>query len=80
MPDTDVDPMPSVQPPYRQRLIEQTGDVPEEYLPALLRAVSAFRESVALLPAEESIRLGWSEAQRGEVRPVSELWEGIADA
>ena len=64
-------------PPYRQRLIEQIGDVPDEYLPALLRVVSAFRESVALVPAEESLRLGWSEAQRGELRSVSELWDGI---
>lgn len=64
-------------PPYRQRLLDQIGDVPEEYLPALLRVVSAFRESVALVPAEESFQLGWSEAQHGEVRPVSELWEGI---
>ncbi len=64
-------------PPYRQRLIEQISNVPEEYLPALLRVVSAFCESVALVPAEESFRLGWSEAQRDEVRPVTELWEGI---
>ncbi|MEM6286791.1 MAG: hypothetical protein AAF845_06505 [Bacteroidota bacterium] len=64
-------------PPYRQRLIEQISDVPEEYLPALLRMVSAFRESVALVPADESFRLGWAEAQHGEVRPVSELWDGI---
>ncbi len=63
--------------PYRQRVIEQVGDVPDEYLPALLQMVSAFRESVALVPAEESARLGWSEVQRGEVRPVSELWDGL---
>lgn len=64
-------------PAYRQRLIEQIGDVPDEYLPALLRVVSAFRESVALVPAEESVRLGWDEVQRGDLRPVSELWDGI---
>ena len=39
--------------------------------------VSAFRESVALAPAEESLRIGWSEAQGGDVRPVSELWDGL---
>jgi len=70
-------PMPTASSIYRQRVIEQVGDVPEEYLPALLRVVSAFRESVALVPAEESFRLGWSEVQRGEVRPTSELWVGI---
>ena len=62
---------------YRQRVTEQVGGVPDEYLPALLRVVSAFRESVSLAPAEESFRLGWAEARRGEVRPVSELWDGI---
>ena len=69
--------MPATSSPYRRRVIEQIGDVPEEYLPALLRVVSAFRESIALNPAEESFRLGWSEVQRGEVHPKSKLWEGI---
>ena len=64
-------------PPYRKRLMEQISSVPEEYLPALLRVVSAFRESVALGPAEESLRHGWTEAQRGEVSPIAELWDGI---
>ena len=63
--------------PYRQRVIAEVGDVPDEYLPALLRVVEAFRESVALGPAEESVRRGWAEAERGEVRPVSELWDGL---
>jgi hypothetical protein len=58
-------------------VIEEVRDVPEEYLPALLRVVSAFRESVALGPAEESVRRGWEEARQGEVRPASELWDGI---
>ena len=71
--------MPAAPPPYRQRLIEQIGDVPEEYLPALLRVVSAFRESVLLAPADESVRRGWAEARRGDVRPVAELWDGIGD-
>ena len=71
--------MPAASSPYRQRVIAQVGDVPEEYLPALLRVVSAFRESVAPVPAEESFRLGWSEVRRGEIRPASELWEGLEE-
>lgn len=67
----------ATEPPYRQRVIDEVRDVPEEYLPALLRVVSAFRESVALGPAEESVRRGWAEAQRGDVRPASELWDGV---
>ena len=62
---------------YRQRVLDEVEDVPEEYLPALLRVVSAFRESVALGTAEESVERAWAEAQRGEVRPVSELWDGV---
>jgi hypothetical protein len=58
-------------------VIEQVRNVPEEHLPALLRVVEAFRESVSLAPAEESFRRGWEEARRGEVRPAAELWEGI---
>lgn len=70
--------MPSAATPqYRERLIQQIGDVPEEYLPALLQVVSAFRESVAFAPAKERFRQGWSEVNRGDVRPFSELWDGI---
>ena len=36
-----------------------------------------FRESVTLKPAEASFRQGWQEAQTGQTRPISELWEGI---
>lgn len=62
-------------PAYRQRVIQQVHDVPDEHLPALLRVVEAFRESVTLPSAEESVRRGWAEVERDEVRPVSELWE-----
>ena len=72
--------MSTVSAPYRQRVIEEIGDVPDEYLPALLRVVEAFRESVALAPAGESVRRGWAEATRGEARPVSELWDGLEGA
>ena len=51
--------------------------MPKEYLPNLLQIVRLFRESVALKPAEASFRQGWKEAQAGETRPISELWEGI---
>ena len=63
--------------PYRQQVLAEVEDVPEEYLPALLQVVSAFRESVALGTAEESVRRAWADAQDGEVHPVSELWDGI---
>jgi len=28
-------------------------------------------------PAEESFKQGWKEALRGEIIPISELWDGI---
>ena len=36
-----------------------------------------FHKSLALKAAENSFWQGWKEAQAGETRPVSELWEGI---
>lgn len=50
---------------------------PEEYLPNLSQIIRLFRESVALKPAEASFQQGWQEAQMGQTRPVSELWNGI---
>ncbi len=64
----------TANPTYLQRVIAQVSEVPEEYLPALLRVVSAFHESVALGSAEESVRRGWDEAKRDETRSLSELW------
>ncbi len=60
-----------------EQLLEEVDKVPREFLPALLRMVQAFRESVALPTAEDSFRQAWKEARRGEIQPLSELWEGI---
>ena len=62
---------------YEEQVIQEVKGVPEEYLPNLLQIVRLFRESVALKPAEASLRKGWEEALAGETMPVSELWEGI---
>ena len=58
-------------------VLEEVEKIPAEYLPFLLEMMRAFRESITLKPAEESLRQGWQEALRGETRPVSELWEDI---
>ena len=63
---------------YEKQLRREIKNTPREYLPRLLVIVRAFRQSVALNPAEESFRQGWKEALAGETRPVSELWTGIA--
>jgi hypothetical protein len=62
---------------YEKQLIHEIKEVPQEYLPNLLLIVRSFRESVALKSAERSFRQGWREALKGEVRPVSELWDDI---
>lgn len=62
---------------YERQLASEIKATPEEYLPGLLQIVRVFRESVALKPAEASLRQGWKEALGGETHPVSELWEGV---
>ena len=61
----------------RRAVLEEVEQIPTEYLPFLLEMMRAFRESITLKPAEESLRQGWQEALRGETRPVSELWDDI---
>jgi hypothetical protein len=66
---------------YQTAYVEQIGreidQMPDEYLPMLLKVIQLFRETVTLKPAEESFRQGWQEAMRGETAPVSDLWESI---
>ena len=69
-----MQPFPTV---YRERIQQEVGETPDEYLPMLWRIVRSFRQSVALKPAEESFRQGWAEARAGETLPVEELWTGI---
>ena len=62
---------------YRDQISQEVGQTPDEYLPTLLQIVRSFRKGVALKPAEESFRQGWTEIRSGETLPVSELWTGI---
>ncbi len=62
---------------YENLLIKEIKATPEEYLPALLHIIRAFRESVTLKPAEDSFRTGWKEAMSGETMPLEDLWKGI---
>ncbi len=62
---------------YKDQIINEIRETPEEYLPNLLQIVRLFRESVTLKSAEASFRQGWQEAMAGQTLPVSELWEGI---
>jgi hypothetical protein len=62
---------------YRERIRQEAGETPDEYLPMLLQIVRSFRQSVALKPADGSFRQGWAEVRAGETLPVSELWTGL---
>ena len=60
-----------------EQIVHEIHEVPREYWPNLFQIIRLFRESVALKPAEASLRQGWQEAMMGQTRLVSELWEGI---
>jgi len=62
---------------YPEQLQAEISKVPEEYLPALLNIVHAFREGVSLKSAEESFRQGWKEVNEGKTYPIDTLWDGI---
>ena len=62
---------------FNEQLQDEISQVPEEYLPALLNIVHAFREGVSLKPADESFRKGLQEAVSGETQPIDTLWDGI---
>jgi hypothetical protein len=62
---------------YEDKVLKEVRKTPGEYLPNLLHLVRLFRESVSLKPAADSFRQGWQEAQSGQTRPISELWDDI---
>ena len=64
-------------PDVDQQLKDEIRQVPDEYLPALLNIVHAFRESVSLKSAEDCVRQGWKEAMQGDTQPVDTLWDGL---
>jgi len=69
--------MPTRSSEYKNQLAIELKSIPEEYLPNLLTIVRSFRESVSMKSAEDSFRQGWKETIRGEIYPLSELWDGI---
>ncbi|MFN8475213.1 MAG: hypothetical protein U0822_23725 [Anaerolineae bacterium] len=71
--------MASAETIYRAQVQEEVDKIPAEYLAPLLQILRAYRESVTLLPANESFRQGWREAMEGDIHPVEDLWSGLAD-
>ena len=62
---------------YRNQAIAELEAFPEEYLPYILQMMRLFRESLELKNAAASFQQGWLEAQRGELSPITTLWDGI---
>lgn len=62
---------------YRNQILAELEAVPEEYLPFAVQLMRTFRESITLKPAADSFRQGWREAHRGELSPVTTLWDDV---
>lgn len=69
--------MTTVKSPYYEQVIEELDEFPLEHLPALLKMMRLFRESLVVKSPTESFRQAWQEALNGETLPLTELWTGI---
>jgi hypothetical protein len=59
---------------YYQQVLDELEQFPIEYVPALLKLMRTFRESITLKSAEESFHQGWQETMNKDTHPLSELW------
>ncbi len=64
---------------YADQLREEIRDVPDEYMPALINIVHAFREGVVQKSLEESFARSWQQAQAGETHPIDTLWDDLEE-
>ena len=62
---------------YVAQLQKEIQDVPDEYMPALIDMVHAFRQGVVQKSLEESFKQSWLQAQNGETHPIDTLWDDI---
>ena len=62
-----------------ERAVAKASSLPDADQDALARLLMDEIEGDRLGVAEESVRRGWAEAQRGELSPASELWNGLED-
>lgn len=64
---------------YTDQLSEELRDVPDEYMPALINIVHAFRLGVVQKSLEESFKRSWDQAQNGNLQPIETLWDDLDD-
>lgn len=62
---------------YLAELEKEIHQVPVEFLPLLLSIVKSYRQSLQLMPAEDSFKQGWEDAKQGDVSPLADLWKDI---
>ncbi|PIE41304.1 MAG: hypothetical protein CSA49_04140 [Gammaproteobacteria bacterium] len=62
---------------YTDRLNEELQGVPDEYMPALIDIVHAFRQGVVQKSLEESFARSWAQAKAGKTHPIDALWDDI---
>ncbi len=65
---------------YQEILLNEIKDLPDEYLPNLIRMVHVFKVSVTHKPALDSIKQGWQEALNDETEPLENLWQDSSNA
>lgn len=55
--------------------IDETKQVPPQYLPQLFQIVHLYKASITKKTNLESFEKSWGEAVSGKVSDISELWE-----
>lgn len=61
----------------RSQVQQELDKIPSQHFPSLLKMLRDFRTSLFVPSAEECFQQAWKEAQSGQTRPISELWERL---
>lgn len=64
---------------YSDQLAAELKQVPEEYMPALIDMIHAFRSGVIQKSFEEDLKASFQDAKAGKTFPIDTLWDGGAD-
>jgi len=62
---------------YTEQLVAEIQMVPEEYMPALIDMIHAFRAGVIQKSFEEELQDSFRDAKSGKTFPINTLWDGI---
>lgn len=62
---------------YSDQLAAELRQVPEEYMPALIDMIHAFRAGVIQKGFEEELKASLKDAKAGNTYPIDTLWDDI---